>query len=218
MNNNIKSGLLTLFTGGFGDIYSRIMYKKCSGDAMWTSLFCIPPFSLVPSIMHFTDAIKDGNSEDCDKKEIIDPFIILIPIISVFIGIIAKKITDDDGPDAYATKVIHIVGMWALFLVLAAIVRPEKKRKYCDKGEISNSVNLNPYLASIIPCFIALVMPILINFTEDVPVLDTVFYPLREIGKVEGLTVGLLLLIFHVSLNLYEFNNFDKSSCKYSTT
>jgi hypothetical protein len=200
VNNNIKSGLTTLFLGSVGDIASRSMWLNCSVDKPWTMFFFLPPLSIVSAVMHFMNKIEKG-SQSCMSA--IDFTFFMIPILTILFAFTIPMIIGEPG---FLSNFLVMLSVFILF----AIVRMYRSNKMCkvhfmdkNKGFNLNHVK-RALLISLVVNGVIAIFNAFSPFGRKIPVIGVGFRIWGYLRIIPGLQHALPLTLIHFLINLHD--------------
>lgn len=186
---NVKSGLLTLFLGAIGEMYTRVNDLNGSLDKPWLLLFFVFPLSIVSSIWHFMGWVEPGEGSDP-----MDAFVYILPISSIMFCFIFWNLCDIN--DTISTPLILFFG-----IITFAAARIFRKANDCKeyKEEITFGTAIGKGIdAAIISTIVAPV----IGYLSYIPKLGILFMPWSWLGYISGLDVGILAGLIHLFMNM----------------
>ena len=149
VNNNVDKIISTVLTliGLPGQIVARSIYKKGSIDKPYLFIFGIPPFSLIPSILMYTNNIKDGDNENpYDNKSFIG--MILLFIVPITLHIIKGRFNDSEILNYSIKPLIQISYIFIIFIIYKI-----KYNRLCNKDSNIIALQYSVLIAPIILIF-----------------------------------------------------------------
>lgn len=190
----VKEGLLTLFLGAPGQLYTRIEDLNGSLDKPWLLLFFVPPLSIVSSIWFFLDWVEKGQGGDP-----VDEFLFILPFSSIIFSYIFYNLCDTS--DFISTPLILIFNI--MTFAAARIIR---KSKDCpNKDNLSYG---RAFHTGIMASTTAMLANLSTTFLSFIPFIGIAFSLWGFLGYIPGLDVGLLCAIINIFLNM-ELNTFN---------
>ena len=185
----VKSGLLTLFLGAIGEMYTRVNDLNGSLDKPWLLLFFVFPLSIVSSIWHFMGWVEKGEGSDP-----MDAFVYILPVASMMFCYIFWNLCDVS--DMVSTPLILFFG-----IITFAAARIFRKANDCKeyKEEITFGTAIGRGIDSAI---ISTIVAPIIGYLSYLPFIGILFTPWSMLGYVPGLDVGILAGLIHLFMNM----------------
>lgn len=193
--DNIMSGIITMFLGLPGDVFSRFMWKNCSVDKLWLSMLCpIPPLSIVPAVYYFMDKIEKG-TDSCSSS--LDIYLMILPVAVLLMNFLFTHIA---GPSwAYWMFIISCLILFGLFRYI-------KNSQMCDISDYPDTTPGKQILSAFLHALAVICAIIMIDFivpyAEYIPIIG---YPFRlwDKGNDIMITKPLFLTAIYFISNLY---------------
>ena len=197
MKDSIKSGLLTLFLGSFGQLIARIVYLDGSLDKPWLFIFLSFPLSIVSSIFFFMDKVAKGKGSNP-----LDVYSWMIPILSIIFAVIFQSICDISDFTAFILIALMNVMVYSMagYLKRSDVCPPDKK-----------SMTESLYKALIVNLIVPIVNLITVGLSY-VPYIGIIFKGYNFLSYVPGLQNGLLLGFSHIIENMMANTESDVNS------
>ena len=199
VSNNIKAAGLSLLFGTAGDLFSRMWWFNCSVDKLWTTLFMLPPLSIVTAYMHFMGKIEKAGP-NCGSA--FDWFLLIMPMIGIMLSMLLPKMIESGN----IIQAITLLSSFAMFMM----VRLYKYRKMCkihfpdtETGFNSNHI-VRAGVTSAVVNIIIVVINMLAPYLKMLPVIGIAFRIWGMLGMIPGLQHVLPLTVAHLIINFYE--------------
>lgn len=204
-------GLVSLFFGIFGDMFSRAFLKGGSLDIWYiTFLFPVFPLSLITMTLYFLGVIKDRKGEG-----VTDSFVwwlIILPIVFEILQVFLLGGQDCDrqllgmiikNPNQSATMFMYII--------LFFIARISRKSKRCNSTTDISYAMFETILSLIICIILYIVLNLLTRITK--PFLP-IFIGWEILACVPKLRISLLMSLMHLFLNVLDtLTSYEKTLC-----
>jgi hypothetical protein len=199
VSDNLKAAGLSLVFGTAGDVFSRMMWFNCSIDKFWTTLFVLPPMSIVTAIMYFMGKIEKANLP-CVSA--IDWFLLMIPVLGISFTFLLSKMIENGN----IITALTLISMMVLFMM----VRMYKYNTMCkvhfpdtNTGFNSNYI-VRAGLISVAINMVIFIINMMAPYLQMIPVIGMAFRLWGMLKIIPGAQHVLPLTFAHLIMNLYD--------------
>ena len=198
--DNIYSGLLTGCLGSVGDIISRIMFKNCSIDKLWSMMFVFPPMSFISGGMHMFGYIESGIGT-CSSE--FDIFLFIIPFICILMPYLLE-----DGikmESELLRKIITFIILLTIFFI-ATINNIDKSCNSLSSkfGGINSDIELAGLIKTLMVIPTVFILDYVAPYLQNIPMIGLAARIWLYMDKIKGSQYALFLTIAHYVFNLYD--------------
>lgn len=198
--DNIYSGLLTGLLGSVGDIISRIVFKNCTIDKLWSMMFVFPPMSFVSGAMHMFGYIESG-AGSCSSE--FDVFLGIIPFLCILMPYLLEDALKLER--VLIRKIITFLVLVSIFFI-ATVNNIDKSCGYLSPtfAGINSDIELNAMIKTLIAVPTVFILDYIAPYLENLPFVGLAFRIWRYMDRIKGSQYALTLTIAHYVFNLYD--------------